>query len=314
MYLFHLKYFLEVSKCGSLNKAAQNLHLTQPALSQAIASLESYLGFSLFSRSKSGVVLTKEGKSILAEAENIVLTIEGWKTEFADNRDESETVQIVAIPFIATDILYPIFNQLLHDHPNITYEIQRVSRYHITEQIAHAEASIGIFTDLAQNLEEHMNLLKQMNYKADVLLNDRYVFYAREDNIIFNDIGMKQYNQLSFLCGYNAAMHGLNEEIENAFPKIHRMAQPFIIDDISMIKAVAQNAMSIGYINESKINDQIETLFKSHHLKVLDETKFFVPIQHYCVHRYDRLLSVGERIFINRLKKYYERNGGLVSL
>ena len=49
-----LEYVVEVNRCGSINRAAQALFISQPALSSAIRELESELGFPVFVRSSRG--------------------------------------------------------------------------------------------------------------------------------------------------------------------------------------------------------------------------------------------------------------------
>ena len=61
MRLEQLKYLIEVANCKSINKAAQNLYITQPALSIAINSLEEELQYPLLKRTKKGVLLTEDG-------------------------------------------------------------------------------------------------------------------------------------------------------------------------------------------------------------------------------------------------------------
>lgn len=57
-----LEYFLRVAEIGSINKTAVDLHLSQPALSRHIASLEHEMGTKLFNRTQGGVHLTEAGK------------------------------------------------------------------------------------------------------------------------------------------------------------------------------------------------------------------------------------------------------------
>lgn len=54
--------FYEVARCGSISKAAQQLFISQPALSKSIKKLEEALNVRLFIRSSKGVILTPEGK------------------------------------------------------------------------------------------------------------------------------------------------------------------------------------------------------------------------------------------------------------
>ena len=57
-----LEYFLRVAELGSINRAAADLHLSQPALSRHIAAIEHEMGTKLFNRSQGGVTMTDSGK------------------------------------------------------------------------------------------------------------------------------------------------------------------------------------------------------------------------------------------------------------
>lgn len=70
--LHQLCVLLAVAKQGSLRKAAQTLHLSQPALTKSIADLEQTLGVLLFDRSAHGVVPTVHGKSFIRHADAIM--------------------------------------------------------------------------------------------------------------------------------------------------------------------------------------------------------------------------------------------------
>ncbi len=65
MEMQQLEYFRVIASYGNLTKAAESLHITQPALSRLLRRLEADLGFLLFDRSGSGVSLTEEGEIFL---------------------------------------------------------------------------------------------------------------------------------------------------------------------------------------------------------------------------------------------------------
>lgn len=72
MYDHRLKIFITVAECGSFSKAAKELYITQPAVTKHINSLEKYLGFRLFKRLHSGVLLTEAGTAFFEEARKII--------------------------------------------------------------------------------------------------------------------------------------------------------------------------------------------------------------------------------------------------
>ncbi len=79
MELSQLRAFVEIAKMGQLTRAAERLHLSQPALSGQLKALEEALGISLFERSSTGMTLTSGGRSLLAEAESVLAAIQQLK-------------------------------------------------------------------------------------------------------------------------------------------------------------------------------------------------------------------------------------------
>ncbi len=67
-----LSYVMEISKCGSINRAASKLFLSQSALSTAVRELEGELNITLFSRTNKGVELTADGREFLSYAASLL--------------------------------------------------------------------------------------------------------------------------------------------------------------------------------------------------------------------------------------------------
>lgn len=76
MNLVHLKYAVEVARCGSINKAAENLYMGQPNLSRAIKELETSLGIIIFQRSSKGMILTPDGEGFISYAQKILRQVD----------------------------------------------------------------------------------------------------------------------------------------------------------------------------------------------------------------------------------------------
>jgi DNA-binding transcriptional LysR family regulator len=72
MDLNHLRSFVSVAQFGHLTRASEALHLSQPALSSHIKTLEEQFGVMLFDRTPSGMVLTPSGRRLLTDAEAII--------------------------------------------------------------------------------------------------------------------------------------------------------------------------------------------------------------------------------------------------
>ena len=72
MEIYQLRAFVTVARIGHLTRAAEVLHLTQPAVSGQIKALEEELGIALFDRKPGRIVLTRTGERMLPEAEKVL--------------------------------------------------------------------------------------------------------------------------------------------------------------------------------------------------------------------------------------------------
>ena len=81
MELNRLRSFAAVAETGHLTRAAEKLHISQPALSAQIKALEDELDLTLFERTSTGMALTAAGKRLLAEAEKILGAAQTFQAE-----------------------------------------------------------------------------------------------------------------------------------------------------------------------------------------------------------------------------------------
>jgi len=86
MTLQQLKYVIEVARNRSISKAAQQLFISQPSLSNAIKELENELGVTIFSRTNKGIVITPEGSEFLGYARQVI-----EQTDLLENRFTNAT-------------------------------------------------------------------------------------------------------------------------------------------------------------------------------------------------------------------------------
>ena len=70
--LLSLKAFVAVAREGTVSKAAQTLHLTQPAVSLQLKAMQTRLNLQLFARSGRGLILTRDGAALLPQAEKVL--------------------------------------------------------------------------------------------------------------------------------------------------------------------------------------------------------------------------------------------------
>ena len=98
MNILHLKYVVCIAENGSINKAAEELHVAQPNLSRVVREMENELGIQFFRRSSRGMMLTPDGELFA-----------GWTLSLSWNRygvPEGRRCQDCSLPFRGGTILH----------------------------------------------------------------------------------------------------------------------------------------------------------------------------------------------------------------
>ncbi len=125
----NLEIFIRVAENLSLTKAAKELFVTQPAVSNAIRKLETDLNIKLFLRNKrSGIRLTSAGEKILALAkqmENLDNLI--YQAAFEENNLVGGRLRIGTLPTLTSAIVSKTLKAFLSGHPDVTVEIKEGS-------------------------------------------------------------------------------------------------------------------------------------------------------------------------------------------
>lgn len=81
MELYQLRGFAAIAELGQLTRAAEKVHISQPALSSQLRALEDEIGLPLFDRTPNGMVLTATGKRLLAAAEKVLAAAQSLHNE-----------------------------------------------------------------------------------------------------------------------------------------------------------------------------------------------------------------------------------------
>ena len=114
---------------GNFSRAADVLGYTQPAVSQMVTSLEKELGVKLLERSRTGAVLTEEGKAIYPYIEQTLVANARIREKAEEVQGlEAGTVRIASISSVATHWLPPVIKRFHEAHPGIRFEV-RISNF-----------------------------------------------------------------------------------------------------------------------------------------------------------------------------------------
>lgn len=120
-----LMYFVRIVDSGSITKAASNLHVAQPALSQQVASLEKEFKQRLLIRTKQGVEPTAAGQALYRHAQTILRLVEQARTDVEVSAEEPVgRVSIAIAPYSMVSRLVPdIVSAVAQRYPGIVLHI-----------------------------------------------------------------------------------------------------------------------------------------------------------------------------------------------
>ena len=120
MEIRQLEYFLMVSKVNSFTRAAERLYVSQPAVTNAVRSLEDELGIRLFDRSQKHVLLTTEGKIFCAHVEQLMQGISNTINEINALKDlNSGVLRLGSTPFVGMASTVRLLKGFAESYPNI---------------------------------------------------------------------------------------------------------------------------------------------------------------------------------------------------
>ena len=116
--------FHTVAKLGSITKAAEELYVSQPAITQNIKTLEHQLGATLFIRTKKGVTLTEEAKVLYNYIDEGITYIKNGEAKFQELMNlQDGTLKIGASTTVTQHVLLPYLEKFTTLYPNVNVSI-----------------------------------------------------------------------------------------------------------------------------------------------------------------------------------------------
>ena len=141
-----LRYFLAVADEGNITRAAERLHVSQPALSTQLAVLEDELGHKLLERSARGIALTEKGLALRQRADDLVDLAERVEAEIkASDTDEIVgTISIGAGETPAFRFVARAANELHRKNPKLCFSVSSGNGEDIVTHLREGTFDLGV--------------------------------------------------------------------------------------------------------------------------------------------------------------------------
>ena len=224
MTFLQLNYISEIYNCGSINKAAQNLFVSQSSLSSSIRELEDEIGIQIFIRSNRGITLTEEGQEFLTRIRPIVEQQRKVERFYADrNSEESAKLSISAqrYPFCAKAFVEFLRRQQVSGYE---FSFKETDMDKVIDDVSGRKSDIGIIF-LSDMTEKFMNRVLSSNelefkeikrIRPHVFLSKTHPLAEREkisvrELTVYPYVVFAKKNNTSFNFSEEAVLSGSNE-------------------------------------------------------------------------------------------------------
>ncbi|MBN7130532.1 LysR family transcriptional regulator [Burkholderia multivorans] len=177
-----LRTFLVIAHEQSISRAASRLHLTQPAVSQALRRLEEQLGLQLANRQGTGIQITRAGNEIRHIAEEMYGTVS--RIQLVSGESEHDLSGIVRVSTVS-GVEFPDYDAFLaafhHDHPRIEIESQEMRSTEVVRTLEIKAATIGLTPKRA--------LPKHVDHR--LFLRQRYALFCGRFHPLFSRMDLQ---------------------------------------------------------------------------------------------------------------------------
>ena len=137
--------FHTVAKAGNISKAANQLYISQPAISKSISKLEAELGTALFSRSSKGVVLTEEGQVLYEYVERAFDSLNMGEENLKNYKELGiGHIRIGVSTSLCKHILLDYLKDFIRENPNIKFSIDCHSTINTIKLLRNEDIDIGL--------------------------------------------------------------------------------------------------------------------------------------------------------------------------
>jgi DNA-binding transcriptional LysR family regulator len=247
---FRLKVFRTVAQHSSFRKAAEQLFITQPAVTLQIKALEEDLGVRLFDRRGNQIFLTAQGTRLLGHAKQMEALVAEAERDLAEGEGQlSGELALGASTTIAQYVLPRLIGPFLLENPRVRLSLQSGNTEQIARLLMDGAIALGLIEGPARHrevrtepfMEDEMVLIAPVNAEMDRFTRDR----LRSTNLVMREQGS-----------------GSRRVIEMALGKVGIKSKHFAtvmnLDSSEAIKSAVEAGLGVGFVSRWAIAKELE--------------------------------------------------------
>jgi DNA-binding transcriptional LysR family regulator len=246
---FRLKVFRTVAEHLNFRKAAEQLFLTQPAITLQVKALEDDLGIRLFDRAANRVSLTPQGSLLLDYAKKIATLVSQAEQELGGEDGKlSGELSLGVSTTIAQYLLPRLLRAFLDENPHVQLSIRTGNTDEIVQLLLEDKLAIGLVEGPARDrgiraepfMQDELVLITPPAFEADHLSRDQFV----ASRLLMREHG-------------SGSRHVVEIALEKAGFKLKSFKNVMNLDSTEAIKSAVEAGLGIGFVSGWAISKEL---------------------------------------------------------
>lgn len=290
--LHQLRAFLAVARHSSFSRGAEDVGMTQSAISLSVRKLESELGVKLLDRTTRQVRLTAVGETLVASSTRLISELDEALRELRDIGEQRRgRAMIACVPSVARSLMPGCITYCAEHWPNVSLVIEDVAASEVVKKVARGEAEFGLTSGTIASTE----------LRTDPLMEDPFCVVFRKDDpldakkqVSWADLSGRR---LIVLNNTSGSYQIIEDSLEQARVKIDivlELAQP------SSIHGMIEGGVGIAVVPKLAAPRSSDPLLKARVLHGPRVTRTILLL-----HRRDHSLSPAASAVWNGIKHLY---------
>ena len=301
MNLQHLSTLCTVLNEGSMTAAANQLYLTQPAISQQIRSLEEELGVTLLIRGARQVKPTTQGQLLFEYAKRILrLSQQAEIAIHTITKKVFNDLRVGTLNSIGMYLISPILSFFLRYNANLSIKLIYGSLERIIKEVDQGSIDIAILPNLDEETKVDISPLSR--FKERLLFRDEVCLVSSNRNLSGKNIRFKDFFEKPIVI-YSEIYPSFKKIFEEKVSDVKVKVSPvFEANNVGTVKRVIEFGLGWGFLPAHSISKQIRTrrLFRTH----CDEIKHTIDLKLYynskSVKNKEEIIDVFHKVILQR--------------
>lgn len=172
MRIEQLEYAAAVARFGSFRRAAEELRISQPALSETVRKLEAELGVDILDRQRTGATITEQGRELLPQLLDVIEAANRLRLAAEEQHEGGRVVRLGSVGAAASPLLAAVVGAFRETHPAAQVEVVLVQQQRLHRALLEGSLDLGLVNYLDDDeLVEELHTIELLHGRPVVCIH-----------------------------------------------------------------------------------------------------------------------------------------------